>query len=75
VTLGERGDGPEVHLEPVFGHDGTERLLIGWAGVGEQGRDLGEVPLEPRVRDYLKRPRQRLARIPEGLRHAPWLED
>ena len=76
MTLDERGDGSEVHLEPVFGHDGTERLLIGWArvGGGEKGRDLGEVPLEPHGRDYLKRPRRRLARVPEGLRHAPRLE-
>ena len=76
MTLDERGDGSEVHLEPVFGHDGTERLLIGWAGVGggEKGRDLGEVPLEPHGRDYLKRPSRRLARVPEGLRLAPWLE-
>ncbi len=48
---------------------------MGRGGWGEKGRDLGEVPLEPHGRDYLKRPRRRLARVPEGLRHAPWLED
>src|SRR5829696_8456554 len=66
---------PKSISSPYLAMMAPSACSSGGPGWGEQGRDLGKVPLEPRGRDYLKRPRQRLARLPEGLRHAPWLED
>ena len=48
---------------------------VGRGGWGEERCDLREVPLEARGGDDLQRPRWRVARVPEGMRHASWLED
>jgi len=43
--------------------------------LGEERCDLREVPLEVRRGDDLQRPRWRVARGPEGIRHPSRLED
>src|SRR5215217_3851704 len=52
-------------------------MLVGRAGMigGEERRYLRKVPLEAGGGDDLQRPRRRVARVPEGVRHFPWFED
>ena len=40
----------EVHLEPIFGYDGTERLYVASERSleGESNGTLSEIPFEPR---------------------------
>ncbi len=77
MALYEQGYGAHIHLEPVFLHDGAERLFVGRAFLGgrEKGFDLREVPLEACGGDDLERPRRRITRVPEGVWHVAGLEN